>query len=163
MQEYVLVFCREFWNSKSFLVVHKDRPSWQKGRINLPGGKIDPEDNGCPVVAALRELKEEAGYEATTGFPAGRLEFDGGVVHVVSVLVNRNAQGEPKPRPGETEKVEWTVFPVLREDPRLLPNLRVMIPLLLTGVNGWVVTDNYDSAGVETHGFQISVPTYVQP
>ena len=42
-------------------VSRKDDPNaW-----GLPGGKIDPEDDGDPVTAVLRELKEETGLIGT--------------------------------------------------------------------------------------------------
>ena len=43
------------------LIVKKDRPEWQKGRYNLPGGKI--EEGEFPEEAAIRELEEEAGLK----------------------------------------------------------------------------------------------------
>jgi len=33
--------------------------------FGLPGGKMDPEDNGDPMVTAIRECKEETGLDAT--------------------------------------------------------------------------------------------------
>lgn len=33
--------------------------------MGLPGGKVDPEDNGDPIVAAIRETKEETGLDIT--------------------------------------------------------------------------------------------------
>jgi len=45
-----------------FLCVRKERPDWQRGKLNLPGGKVEP--NETPHRAALRELYEETGIEA---------------------------------------------------------------------------------------------------
>lgn len=40
------------------LFVIKNRPDWQAGKLNFPGGKIEPGEK--PLQAALRELAEEA-------------------------------------------------------------------------------------------------------
>ena len=37
------------------LLVHKNRPTWQAGRINGVGGKV--EDGETPEVALIRELQ----------------------------------------------------------------------------------------------------------
>lgn len=40
-----------------FLFVKKRRPEWQAGKLNFPGGKIEPGETH--LEAALRELREE--------------------------------------------------------------------------------------------------------
>ena len=58
-KEYVLGFA--FNTKKTHIVlIEKDRPEWQKGKLNGVGGKIDPEDNS-PRTAMVREFKEETG------------------------------------------------------------------------------------------------------
>lgn len=63
--EYVIVLPIR-WNENAkrhadnnVLIVHKDKPAWQKGWINLVGGKI--EQSETPEEAAYRELMEESG------------------------------------------------------------------------------------------------------
>jgi 8-oxo-dGTP diphosphatase len=43
------------------VLVHKNRPAWQAGRVNALGGKIAPGEN--PREAARREVREEAGAD----------------------------------------------------------------------------------------------------
>lgn len=45
------------------------------GQIAFPGGKIDPEDGGSPLRAALREAHEEIGLEADFVTPVGYLDL----------------------------------------------------------------------------------------
>ena len=40
-------------------LIHKNRPDWQKGRINGVGGQIEPGET--PLAAMIREFQEEAG------------------------------------------------------------------------------------------------------
>ncbi|HEY1096187.1 MAG TPA: NUDIX domain-containing protein [Alphaproteobacteria bacterium] len=62
-KKYVLGFA--FSEDKSKLVlIRKNRPEWQKGKLNGVGGKI--EDYDADAYAAMcREFKEEAGIETT--------------------------------------------------------------------------------------------------
>lgn len=46
------------------VLIEKEKPDWQKGKLNAPGGKIEPEET--PVEAMVREFKEETGYQTTT-------------------------------------------------------------------------------------------------
>ena len=41
------------------LLIHKNRPEWQKGKVNGPGGKVL--DHESPYVSVSREIKEETG------------------------------------------------------------------------------------------------------
>lgn len=60
----------------NILLIRKNRPAWQYGKINIVGGKV--EDGESPKVAAIREVFEETGLiiddprmfcELTTKFP----------------------------------------------------------------------------------------------
>jgi len=44
------------------------------GQISFPGGRLDPEDEGDPVVCALRETTEEVGLESDRVRVLGRLD-----------------------------------------------------------------------------------------
>lgn len=57
-KEYVVVllFDKQFQN---VLLIRKNRPQWQAGKLNGPGGKVEPGET--PQGAARRELFEETG------------------------------------------------------------------------------------------------------
>ena len=64
MREYVIVLPKKdprSWRPNEVLLVLKDKPEFQKGRLNLVGGKV--EANEAPYDAAIRELKEETGLD----------------------------------------------------------------------------------------------------
>lgn len=160
-QDFVVAYCERH---NEILIVNKDRPDWMKGRINLPGGKIDPEDAG-PLAAAIRELKEESGLDPLLdpSYPeeaeeVGLVLGNGFKIHIVKIEVDYSLPIEP--RPGETEIVEWVPWYNLRHNPRLMPNLRVIIPLLLAGVEGWQIRDDGTSWGNPFHNIGVEVPTY---
>lgn len=52
---YVLVIART--PAGDVALVRKNRPAWQAGRLNYPGGKI--EEGESPLQAAVREFREE--------------------------------------------------------------------------------------------------------
>ena len=58
--EYVVGFAFDE-NEKNVILVRKERPEWQKGALNGPGGHI--EDGESMLVAMAREFKEEVGIE----------------------------------------------------------------------------------------------------
>mgnify|MGYP001584767181 CR=1 FL=1 len=60
MINYVVIFC--FSNDKkNVLLVQKNRPEWQKGKLNGIGGKIEDREN--PESSVIREFKEETGVD----------------------------------------------------------------------------------------------------
>lgn len=61
MIEYVLGFAFRHDDSKSVLLIRKDHPSWQAGKLNGIGGHIEPGESA--MGAMVREFKEEAGVE----------------------------------------------------------------------------------------------------
>jgi 8-oxo-dGTP diphosphatase len=60
MKQYVLAFAFNL-DCTRVLLIHKNRPSWQAGRYNAPGGRIEREHLEAPIDAVVREFKEECG------------------------------------------------------------------------------------------------------
>lgn len=148
MREYVIVYA---WSVDSdhrrIPMVLKNKPDYLKGKLNLPGGKI--ESGETPIEAAIRELKEETGLEdlgVTDGMcpldseVMGVIYFKDCVIHCVRVPITYRQ--ELKQRSEETEPVDWYEIFDLMQDSRLISNLRVVIPLMQCGVKGWSITDH---------------------
>jgi 8-oxo-dGTP pyrophosphatase MutT (NUDIX family) len=153
--EYVIVYARPKQLGKVLLVL-KNRPAWQAGRFNLPGGKIEPHET--PEECAIRELKEETGYCKFYDFVAirGRISGPWGTVFCVEIPVNED---DPiVPAEGETEILEWHDWRFIKDSKLLIPNLRVIIPLMMTGCKGWSVVDVGPSWAESHHTITITVP-----
>lgn len=65
MREYVVgyLFAEHLDGERVLLLILKNRPEWQKGRWNAPGGKVEP--NEQPLAAMRREYLEETGLDST--------------------------------------------------------------------------------------------------
>lgn len=64
-------------SSSSIHVLFTQRPQNMKshgGEVCFPGGKQDPEDNGCDITTALREAKEEVGLDPNFVQKLARME-----------------------------------------------------------------------------------------
>lgn len=62
-KEYVVGFMFGF-DKEQVLLIRKNRPEWQAGKLNGIGGKVEKDE--LPYNAMMREFKEEAGVENTT-------------------------------------------------------------------------------------------------
>lgn len=141
MTEYVLVHARCFddGGANKVLLVLKDKPVWMSGKLNLCGGKVELGENIFD--AAQRELLEETGLICVNGNMnyCGVIHGTDCIVYCVSIDVS------PKkaliPREEETEAVAWYSWADIKNDERLLPNLRLIIPLLHMDSRGWSITD----------------------
>ncbi len=85
------------------------RPGPEKILIELPGGYIDA--NETPEQAALRELKEETGYEGDAEFVTGTLDCAYSTM-VRSAVVVRDAKKITEPIQSSTEQTEVVLIPV---------------------------------------------------
>ena len=147
--QYVVAYAYSVHPGKTWApLILKNKPEHLAGMLNLPGGKIDPGED--PVAAALRELKEEAGLEEVQEFDPmaylpseymGRIDTPHSIIHAVKVPV---VFQKLNPGADETEKVDWYSIPEIYDLPNLMPNLRVIIPLMVKGIKNWVVQD-FDS------------------
>jgi 8-oxo-dGTP diphosphatase len=160
MTSYVLIFCTSQCKDDVLLVL-KDKPAWQVGLLNLPGGKI--ENGETPVEAATRELKEETGYEPLTEIRKMGIIQDGSNRIFCMKAVVSNEIG-PRPNESETQLVAWYKWIQVKDDKRLIPNLKVIVPLIQNSVSDWVIGDTYRShnksryhGDKRRHTFKISV------
>jgi 8-oxo-dGTP pyrophosphatase MutT (NUDIX family) len=62
MTDFVVGFMRETLTDR-VLLIRKNRPAWQAGLLNGPGGKV--EDGEAPSQAVVREWREEIGQETS--------------------------------------------------------------------------------------------------
>jgi 8-oxo-dGTP diphosphatase len=62
MKEYTLGFLINDQKSPKVWLIRKNKPEWQKGKLNGIGGKIEKTDMS-PYQAQVREFKEEAGLD----------------------------------------------------------------------------------------------------
>lgn len=156
MKEYVLVHVKVEWHEPMVLLVLKKRPKWQEGRLNLVGGKV--EEGETPQQAALRELKEESGFEVKDDMISklGVILGVNCIIHCFSASVGDKV--DPKPRDEEDELVTWYCWEKVKDDYRLIPNLRIIIPLLEMESGGWQITDQQSS--VDWHS--ISVDLFIE-
>ena len=156
MSKYVIVWVQRGYASDQTLLILKKNPKWQRGRFNLPGGKI--EEGETPEEAATRELKEETGYDPAVPVRVMGVMQDGpNTIYCVKAVVT--SHDPPKPRTEETETPLWMSWMEVEREPRLIPNLRVIVPLMRCGVSGWIIGDTYRGHGKPRHTIKISVPT----
>lgn len=152
--EYVLVvLSRKRDGENQVVFVLKNRPAWQNNRLNLPGGKI--EKGETPSDAARRELREETGIDSNRMILSGVLTDGESKIHVFTTDVYPAEKLQP--RHGETEIPEWMAVSVAMKDPRLIPNLKVIVPMVLNGVKGWILEDNTKAKPGEHHTFSVTV------
>lgn len=153
-KNYVIVCAHREGDRKNIILVRKNAPDWQVGKLNLPGGKI--EENEASGDAAHRELKEETGYEAIKMRLMGYIEDGDSTIFCFKATISKDA-GEISPRPEETEQVGWYRWSKIYTSRRLIPNLRVIIPLMLSGCWDWTIRDNYRSSHNDYHSIEVSV------
>lgn len=126
MKSYVAGFMID--RGRQVALVIKNKPEWQKGKLNGIGGKI--EEDEAPAIAMWREFREETGHETDfedwhefallTDDVSFEVHFF--VTHVV---------GKPPLQTMETEQIVWVDIAGVTTK-NAIPNLTWLIPLALT-------------------------------
>lgn len=153
MTEYVLVYYDNFFKG-SYIILKKEKPKYQQGRYNLPGGKVEPGET--PEDAALREFEEETGIKLDKVVKAGEIRGEQFIVHVFDGILWDDSP-PPKIKTTDYEQPFWETGEFFNERNLMMPNLLVIIPLLKWGCYGWVITDDESSVIGEPHKFSIEV------
>lgn len=108
------------------LLVLKNRPDWQRGKLNGVGGKI--EDTESPEQAMRREFLEEAGIDTDDWLRFATLGDDRGwIIHFFY------AKGDIDRAKTLTDE-SLMLFPLwkLPSDEKVIPNLTWLIPMALS-------------------------------
>ena len=149
MREYVLILCHY---ADQILVVVKDKPDWMAGRVNLIGGKIEPNETATDAV--IRECMEEVGYEPKHVQIVGEVKDDD---YIIYCGVIEEKYFVPKPRPEETEQFFWVRLEDLVHY-NIMPNLKVIVPLMLKNLSYFSIYDVDKSlGGNQQHTVRITV------
>ena len=117
MKSYVVGFL--FNHKGEVCLIEKNRPEWQKGRLNGIGGHI--ENGESPTVAMNREFFEEAGACAKWR----QFCFMHGTQYETYCFTSRVYQGEPKTM--TDERVSW--YPVNNLPSNIISNLAWLVPM----------------------------------
>ena len=122
MLEYVVGFLHS--EDKSLVVlIKKQRPKWQKGRLNGVGGHIEPGET--PLAAMRREFKEEAGLTIADWKLAVEITAAAWRVHFFT------CRGPVRDAQTQTDEALRLVSLNSEWPLSILPNLRWLIPLCL--------------------------------
>ena len=123
------------------LLVHKNRPEWQAGRLNGLGGKLEPGET--PVDCVAREIWEESGLTIPVSdwTEIGAMRGEGWEVLVFAAVYS----GDSVDATAQTdEQIGW--YPIQQLPKETLPNLRWLIPLCLHKFQG---DDVFSIASIE--------------
>ena len=119
-------------SSENVLLIQKNRPVWQVGLLNGPGGKFEEEDEGSPVKAMLREFYQETGQRLDNGrkihFFRHFATLNGSGWRVYYFAAHSNLSIEMKEDPTDEKQI------IVRIDElpsNVVPNLRWLIPMAL--------------------------------
>jgi 8-oxo-dGTP pyrophosphatase MutT (NUDIX family) len=152
-RDYVLIYADyQDNNGNQVLLVDKLKPEFQRGRFNLPGGKVESGEDWFD--AAHRELIEETGLQQVRNPELyGAITGSWGIVYCVKMFVIFDI---PRPQAGELETFAWYYWKDVSNSDKLLPNLKIVIPLMRSDVTGWVINDEGPSTGQIRHTFAIT-------
>jgi 8-oxo-dGTP diphosphatase len=134
MKSYVLGFAFSLDHSKVVLIA-KNRPAWQAGRLNGVGGSVEPGET--PAAAMEREFREESLCEDALDWePFGRLSGDDWEVW----LFHAHYQTVPVYCEHEEERVSTHHTKVVLNNPTSqgiapLPDLRYLIPMAINHIS----------------------------
>lgn len=140
--EYVAGFLfDEFF--EHVVLVRKEKPAWQKDRLNGVGGKI--ESGETPEQAMRREFFEEAGMDVPNWREFCALSGDDWIVHFFY------ATGDVEAAKTMTEETIgfWNVDE-LPWDHSVIPNLHWLIPMATTIANGTESATKFTTQEVRT-------------
>ena len=141
MVEYVVIHVPIM--SDAILMIRKNRPDWQAGKLNFPGGHI--EEGEQPDYAACRELYEETGLTAHKVSEIGRIRSDTALVHVFTLFGRSGQACQKTDEPLEIVRVVDLPF---RSD-LVDRNIILMCDLINSGMINWDIHHEKDRYRIE--------------
>lgn len=160
MQEYCCVY--PTLRPKEVLLIRKSKPAWQKGKLNLVGGKIEPGER--VEQAAKRELEEESALVGSNfkvrGAVQGIENRDPKYIQQPWIVWFITCDIDADILTQQTEEfVFWWPFRETLKLENLLPNLKLIIPLLETKAPDWTIRETSDGLQVSFNSWEIELCT----
>lgn len=106
------------------LLIHKNRPEWQKGKLNGIGGKLNPKER--KEAGITREVHEETNLVISKWKYIGSLQNDKDLVYCFTTIYNNQLTDALTTT---DEKIEWVAIDKLPLN--VHPNLTWLIPLCI--------------------------------
>ncbi len=107
------------------VLIEKNRPEWQKGRLNGPGGHVEPGETSSQAMA--REFEEEVGLGNIEWTKFAVLHGEGWIVHFFTALDGRAIT----PTSNTDERVEAVLVDDIATSKKVIPNVKWLVPLAL--------------------------------
>ncbi len=123
MTKYVLGFIFDA-TAEQVLLIEKQRPAWQAGKLNGIGGKIEGKEK--PVAAMIREAFEECHLFSRVGdwLPVATLRHPEWHIEVFTTAHTQN------PHMLQTKTDEFVTWVDIKKLPsNIIPNLSWLVPL----------------------------------
>jgi 8-oxo-dGTP diphosphatase len=124
MTEYVVGFAFDE-NEKNVILVRKQRPEWQKGALNGPGGHIDQGEGMLEAMA--REFKEEVGIETNPYVWRHKVTIEGNKWRVYFLSIRLKDKVFYSAKTVTDEEVKFVSMNELHKR-SMIRNLRWLIP-----------------------------------
>lgn len=138
-REYVVGFMFN-QSGRSVLLIHKKRPTWQAGKLNGVGGRV--EDFELPALAMRREFLEETGLDHADWHRFCSLRDERGwLVHFFSAIGDITTARQLTDEPPICCGIEFL------QAHEVIPNLRWLIPMALT-----MKHERIDHFEIQEHG-----------
>lgn len=132
MKRYTVGFVFDH-TMENVLLIHKQRPDWQKGKLNGPGGKI--EENETPHECISREMREETNLAIP---PAQwKLFADLGTEDWNVQFFGTTYDQPEQARSLTDEKIEWVN--VKKIPSHAIDNLHWLIPLCIDQMKNKII------------------------
>jgi 8-oxo-dGTP diphosphatase len=130
VKEYVVGFMFDDAGERVVLI-RKNRPAWQAGKLNGVGGKVEPDET--PMGAMIREFREETGVQTDSGDWENFAVMFGRDFHDFEIAFyrgfNTDFVGEVCTTTDESI-LRLPVQEVNEQDP--VPNVKWLVPMALT-------------------------------
>lgn len=112
------------------VLIRKNRPEWQKGKLNGVGGKVEATDIS-PRQAMAREFREETGVLVTSWDHFADLTWEEGIVHFFRAFASRDVLDSVRTTTDETVERHyvWTLAQPGQGLDHVTPNLLWLVPL----------------------------------
>lgn len=130
-------------NLNEVLLIEKQRPEWQKGFYNFPGGKVETDETSKECI--IREFKEETNLDVTDWLYIGRIiNSKNYYVDVFASIHN----GKEEVQQMTDEKPEWIWFVNIPLPNNTISNLTWLVPfaknIFLQGNNDFLTFGTFE-------------------